>query len=276
MVGNLDYIYTKVPLEFFPIYHGLLELMADYGEEALKECKASCTDRNTDVINCYNIFNAAISAKALNKDKLAETLKKYIEAKLNNLGVKTKGISFTFMIGENEDEEILVTVDNNGNITLSEDIDEHWYYVKIENYYCLVYVPGIYNPYTKKLFVNVCKIVGNDVNSENNILTVTTIPYIIDGKTVETLGYIQYSTHLDNSLKIALINKLEELGFSPQIVGHVDSFNTSSNNGCILYTHNGDYNGSPDIEVSFKENNISMQTKHIPTINFQNIETLIK
>lgn len=105
-----EYIYVTVPAEYICVYHRILAMMADYGEEMLKDCKASCTDKNNNVIECFNIFNSAVAARKLGKDKLAETLIKYIKAKINQI---YKGLdnstSFVFPIDENGEIKAFVS-----------------------------------------------------------------------------------------------------------------------------------------------------------------------
>ena len=97
-----EYIYVTIPAEYICIYHRILAMLADYGEDMLKDCKASCTDRNSGVIECFNMFNAAVAARKLGKDKLAETLIKYIKAKINQIyGGKDNSTSFVFPVDEN-------------------------------------------------------------------------------------------------------------------------------------------------------------------------------
>ena len=97
-----EYIYVTIPAEYICVYHKILAMLADYGEDMLKDCKASCTDRNSNVIDCFNMFNAAVAARKLGKDKLAETLIKYIKAKINQMyrGVDNS-TSFVFPVDEN-------------------------------------------------------------------------------------------------------------------------------------------------------------------------------
>ena len=97
-----EYVYVTIPAEYICVYHRILAMLADYGEDMLKDCKASCTDRNSNVIDCFNMFNAAVAARKLGKDKLAETLIKYIKAKINQMyrGVDNS-TSFVFPIDEN-------------------------------------------------------------------------------------------------------------------------------------------------------------------------------
>ena len=97
-----EYVYVTIPAEYICVYHRILAMLADYGEDMLKDCKASCTDRNSNVIDCFNMFNAAAAARKLGKDKLAETLIKYIKAKINQMyrGVDNS-TSFVFPVDEN-------------------------------------------------------------------------------------------------------------------------------------------------------------------------------
>ena len=96
-----EYIYVTIPSEYICVYHRILVMMADYGEEMLKDCKATCTDKNSGVIECFNMFNSAVAAKKLGKDKLAEVIIKYIKAKINHI---YKGFdnstSFVFPVDE--------------------------------------------------------------------------------------------------------------------------------------------------------------------------------
>ena len=105
-----EYIYVTVPAEYICVYHRILAMMADYGEEMLKNCKASCTDKNNNVIECFNMFNAAVSARKLGKSKLAETIIKYVKTKINQI---YKGIdnstSFVFPIDENGEIKAFVS-----------------------------------------------------------------------------------------------------------------------------------------------------------------------
>ena len=97
-----EYVYVTIPAEYICVYHKILAMLADYGEDMLKDCKASCTDRNSNVIDCFNMFNAAVAARKLGKDKLAETLIKYIKAKINQMyrGVDNS-TGFVFPVDEN-------------------------------------------------------------------------------------------------------------------------------------------------------------------------------
>lgn len=79
---NNKYIYITIPVEYLGTYQRLIVLFSDYGEDMLKDCKAACKDRNSNIIDCLNMFNAAISARELGNIKLADTIIKYIDAKI--------------------------------------------------------------------------------------------------------------------------------------------------------------------------------------------------
>ncbi len=96
-----EYIYVTIPAEYICVYHRILVMMADCGEEMLKDCKANCTDKNSGVIECFNMFNSAVAARKLGKTKLAEVLIKYIKAKINSIYKgKDNSTSFVFPVDE--------------------------------------------------------------------------------------------------------------------------------------------------------------------------------
>lgn len=96
-----EYIYITIPAEYICVYHRILAMMADYGEEMLKDCKASCTDKNSGVIECFNMFNSAVAARKLGKDKLASVIITYVKTKINQIYKgKDNSTSFVFPVDE--------------------------------------------------------------------------------------------------------------------------------------------------------------------------------
>ena len=110
---DLEYVYVTIPAEYICVYHRILAMMADYGEEMLKDCKASCTDKNNNVIECFNMFNSAVAARKLGKDKLAALIIKYIKTKINQI-YKDKDNSTSFVFPIDENGELLEHKFNNG------------------------------------------------------------------------------------------------------------------------------------------------------------------
>lgn len=96
-----EYIYVTIPAEYICVYHRILALLADFGEDMLKDCKASCTNRNSNILDCFNMFNAAVAARKLGKEKLAKTLIKYIKTKINQIYKgKDNSTSFVFPVDD--------------------------------------------------------------------------------------------------------------------------------------------------------------------------------
>lgn len=96
-----EYIYVTIPAEYICVYHRILAMMADYGEEMLKDCKATCTDKNSGVIECFNMFNSAVAARKLGKTKLADLIIKYVKTKINQIYKGAdNSTSFVFPVDE--------------------------------------------------------------------------------------------------------------------------------------------------------------------------------
>ena len=77
-----EYVYMTIPAKYICTYHRILIMLADYGVEMLNDCGASCKDGNRQVVNCFNMFNAAVAAYKLGQEKLADTLIKYVDSKI--------------------------------------------------------------------------------------------------------------------------------------------------------------------------------------------------
>lgn len=80
-----EYVYMMIPFDWVCLYHKLLGYLADFGEAALKDCKAVCQGPNLYVIQCWNMFQSAVACINLGKTKQAELLIKYIEAQLESV-----------------------------------------------------------------------------------------------------------------------------------------------------------------------------------------------
>lgn len=104
-------IYITVPYKYEGIYSAMLNAATHYGELALKECKCQCDDKYCTLMECFNLFHSVIAACTQQQEKLADTIAKYIIAKLNSIGIKVDTsisniILVTFIGGT--DQNILV------------------------------------------------------------------------------------------------------------------------------------------------------------------------
>lgn len=130
---KLEYVYVTIPAEYICVYHRILAMMADYGEEMLKDCKASCTDKNSGVIECFNMFNSAVAAYKLGKKSLAQVIIKYIKAKINQIyrGFDNS-TSFVFPVDENGQLKAYVSCGERPKFEINPD-DMHLYEHKFDN-----------------------------------------------------------------------------------------------------------------------------------------------
>lgn len=78
-----DTLFIKVPKDYKELYERILHLLIEYGEEALKDCKTTCKDRNINIIDCYNMFLSLLAANELGKETLADVLYEHITYKLD-------------------------------------------------------------------------------------------------------------------------------------------------------------------------------------------------
>ncbi len=128
-----EYVYVTIPAEYICVYHRILAMLADYGEEMLKDCKAGCTDKNSGVIECFNMFNAAVAARKLGKTSLANTLILYIKEKINMIyGGVDNSTSFVFPIDENGEIKAFVSCGERPQFFINPD-DMELYEHKFEN-----------------------------------------------------------------------------------------------------------------------------------------------
>ena len=117
-----QYIYATIPAEYVCVYHRILAMLSDYGEDMLKDCKAACTDRNSGVIECFNMFNAAVAAKMLGEEKKATLIINYIKAKINQIYKgKDNSPSFVFPIDENGALKAFVSCNDRPRFWIDDD-----------------------------------------------------------------------------------------------------------------------------------------------------------
>lgn len=142
IVVEPEYVYVTIPAEYICVYHRILAMLTDYGEDMLKDCKAACKDRNSGVIECFNMFNAAVAARKLSGNdkesrywKLAETLIKYVKAKINQI-YKGHDNSTSFVFPVDEDGELKAFVSCNDRVKFEIDAKDGMLYEhKFSNMY---------------------------------------------------------------------------------------------------------------------------------------------
>lgn len=80
MTKNEDgtYKYLVIPEKYGCVYNKLLIKMSDFGVALLKDCGATCRGHNKQIMNCWNMFQAACCAHELGEIKKADLLIEYI------------------------------------------------------------------------------------------------------------------------------------------------------------------------------------------------------
>lgn len=76
------HILLLVPTEYYKVYKLLLIAMSNYGVDLVRDCTATCNGDNKHILNCWNMFQAACAAYALNENKKASFLINYIICQL--------------------------------------------------------------------------------------------------------------------------------------------------------------------------------------------------
>lgn len=225
---NPEYIYITIPAEYICVYHKILAMLADFGEEMLKDCKANCTDKNSGVIECFNMFNAAVAARKLGKDKLASTLITYIKAKINNIYKdNTNNPSFVFPIDETGRLKAFVSCGENIKYQINPDdgmLYEHLYTKGISEHFLPSIEEGIDN--NKNELTNVeLEIIFKpyyEINDDDTISPCANLNIYWDGKelTKDELNKCIIEYYFDN----IEINHWKDIKLSDDDLNHSHNF----------------------------------------------------
>lgn len=114
-----EYVYMTIPADYVCIYHKILIMLTDFGVDLLKDCEASCKTKNRKVVDCFNMFNAAVAARKLNQFKLAETLINYIKGQIDlNYNGKATSPEIIFPVDEEGKLNALVGCGNKPKFTV--------------------------------------------------------------------------------------------------------------------------------------------------------------
>lgn len=124
---NPEYIYMTIPADYVCTYNKILVLLAKYGVEMLINCEAGCSSKNKSIISCFNMFNAAVAARKLGQDKIAETIIAYVNSQLkiinNNEDINPQVV---FPVDENGYLKAIVSCGENPKFTIDVESGELW------------------------------------------------------------------------------------------------------------------------------------------------------
>lgn len=79
---SLELIYQTCPTEYAEVGKHLLTIFANFGEQLIKDCKATKTTQGNNILNCWLMFNSAISSYNLGNVKQATLLLDYVKKEL--------------------------------------------------------------------------------------------------------------------------------------------------------------------------------------------------
>ena len=70
------------PDEWENTHNHILFIFSEYGIEAIKDCKAICSKRNSNIVDCFNIFNSAVAAYNAGLVRKAELIYNFLVGQL--------------------------------------------------------------------------------------------------------------------------------------------------------------------------------------------------
>lgn len=91
-------LFMTIPAQYNYIYEKILLLFSEYGLDAVKDCKVSCRDRQSRIVECFNIFTAGVAAWNAGRYKEASLVMNYVRGQIDiyypNKTDNTKSIYF--------------------------------------------------------------------------------------------------------------------------------------------------------------------------------------
>ena len=232
---NPEYVYIRIPEEYLCVYHIIMNLMSEFGEDMIMDCNANCKNKNIEIIKCFNMFNAAVSAHKLNKKSLADTIIKYIKAQLNQ-------------IYKLSDNKIIFELDNAGNFISNIDCGKN---IILQEFpllvNCDINIEKVYDigknvpitidnftAYKGNMPINIDKITVNGIELKEHIYN----EIISSNKT--------YDIYIYGENSIGYIRKSVEF-YYPIVIGYINQTIVKDNIFVDLYKYK--YNGEKDIHI---------------------------
>lgn len=77
-----EFVYLKVPVTYQVLFENILSKMTVWGQELLDDCTASCSGNNKNILNAWNLFQAAITAYEYGNSNQANKIVNFISTSL--------------------------------------------------------------------------------------------------------------------------------------------------------------------------------------------------
>lgn len=106
-------VFMTIPIQYNDIYEKILLLFSEYGLEAIKDCKVSCKDKTSHIVDCFNIFASGVAAWNAERYKEANLIMNYLRGQLEiYYPNKVSNNETIYLIGFDKDEAVdEITVD---------------------------------------------------------------------------------------------------------------------------------------------------------------------
>lgn len=82
-VSVIGTLFMAIPKQYNDVYEKILLLFSEYGLEAIKDCKVSCKDKNSKIIDCFNMFSSGVAAWNAKRYKEANLILNYVRGQLD-------------------------------------------------------------------------------------------------------------------------------------------------------------------------------------------------
>lgn len=82
---EVEYAYLTIPARYVCVYHKLVSLIAEAGEQIINDCTYACKDKGKTINNCWSLFQSAIANYNIGEIKKAEFFIDYVNKQLELL-----------------------------------------------------------------------------------------------------------------------------------------------------------------------------------------------
>ena len=189
-----EFVYLKVPVIYQAVFESLLSKMAVWGQELLDDCTASCSGNNKNILNAWNLFQAAIAAYEYGNQVQSDKIVNFIAVSLGiNSDTQPTAQYYTISVNTTPSDAI-VTINGNNTKTLT---------VEKNTFVTIVVSKSGYQSYTESFTAESNKTInvslvreetpgGGDDDNRNVTITVNPTPsdatVTINGNTGKTLS----------------------------------------------------------------------------------------
>ena len=120
-----EFVYLKVPVIYQTVFENLLSKMAVWGQELLDDCTASCSGNNKNILNAWNLFQAAIAAYEYGNKVQSDKIVDFIA---NSLGINSDtqpDVQYYTISVNATPTDSLVTINGSETKTLTVEKNSH-------------------------------------------------------------------------------------------------------------------------------------------------------